>query len=205
LTWRFTVERVTGIEPALSAWESVPSAPVTWPDLRGGVSASDRERPLIAGVNGPLMARMTPQARQATRAAFRKRLDLVICHGAGDSIQSLKSWRDMLLADGLRPASHARLWRYGATAVTSKRPRSQIRAWNEAMMIRVRRPVSEGIRFIGNAPDEHGPAWSTSTAQVSHLQRQRLHRCPTRSAARPAGTSCTPTCRELRSLGRSAE
>jgi hypothetical protein len=29
------VERVTGIEPALSAWESVPSGPVTWPDLRG--------------------------------------------------------------------------------------------------------------------------------------------------------------------------
>jgi hypothetical protein len=30
---------------------------VTWPDLRVGVSASDRERPLVAGVNGPLMAR----------------------------------------------------------------------------------------------------------------------------------------------------
>jgi hypothetical protein len=28
-----------------------------WPDLRGGVSASDRERPLVAGDNGPLMAR----------------------------------------------------------------------------------------------------------------------------------------------------
>jgi hypothetical protein len=25
LTWHFVVERVTGIEPALSAWESVPS------------------------------------------------------------------------------------------------------------------------------------------------------------------------------------
>ena len=53
------VERVTGIEPALSAWEAVPSGPVTWPDLRGGVSASDRERPLVTGVNGPLMARRT--------------------------------------------------------------------------------------------------------------------------------------------------
>jgi hypothetical protein len=52
-----SLERVTGIEPALSAWESVPSGPVTWPDLRGGVSASDRERPLVTGVNGPLMAR----------------------------------------------------------------------------------------------------------------------------------------------------
>ena len=53
------MERVTGIEPALSAWEAVPSGPVTWPDLRRGVSASDRERPLITGFNGPLMARRT--------------------------------------------------------------------------------------------------------------------------------------------------
>jgi hypothetical protein len=30
--------------------------PVRWPDLRGGVSASDRERPLVTGTNGPLMA-----------------------------------------------------------------------------------------------------------------------------------------------------
>jgi hypothetical protein len=51
------LERVTGIEPALSAWESVPSRPVTWPDLRVGLSASDRERPLFTGVNGPLIAR----------------------------------------------------------------------------------------------------------------------------------------------------
>jgi len=27
------------------------------PDLRSDVSASDRERPIVAGVNGPLMAR----------------------------------------------------------------------------------------------------------------------------------------------------
>jgi hypothetical protein len=57
LTWRFTVERVTGIEPALSAWEAVPSGPLCGPDLREGLSASDRERPLVTGVNGPLMAR----------------------------------------------------------------------------------------------------------------------------------------------------
>src|SRR6185312_4787717 len=55
-TWTFTLERVTGIEPALSAWEAVLSGPVTWPDLQGGVSASDRARPLVSGVNGPLMA-----------------------------------------------------------------------------------------------------------------------------------------------------
>jgi hypothetical protein len=59
-TWTFTLERVTGIEPALSAWEAVPSGPVTWPDLRGEVSASDRERPLVTEVNGPLMAQRSP-------------------------------------------------------------------------------------------------------------------------------------------------
>jgi hypothetical protein len=50
------VERVAGIEPALSAWESVPFMPVTRPDLRGRVSAGDRERPLVTGVSGPLQA-----------------------------------------------------------------------------------------------------------------------------------------------------
>jgi len=56
------VERVTRIELALSAWESVPSGPVTWPDLRVGVSASDRDGPLVTGANGPLMARLPPLA-----------------------------------------------------------------------------------------------------------------------------------------------
>jgi hypothetical protein len=53
MTCAYIVERVTGIEPALSAWVSVPSGPVTWPDLQRGVSATDRERPLVTGVNGP--------------------------------------------------------------------------------------------------------------------------------------------------------
>ena len=44
-------------QPGLSAWESVRSGRVMRPDLRVGVSASDRERPLVTGVNGPLMAR----------------------------------------------------------------------------------------------------------------------------------------------------
>jgi hypothetical protein len=42
------LERVTGIEPALSAWESVPSGPVTCPDQRGGcprVTVRDRSSP----------------------------------------------------------------------------------------------------------------------------------------------------------------
>jgi integrase len=36
--WRKALEAagLTGIEPALSAWESVPSGPVTCPDLRFG-------------------------------------------------------------------------------------------------------------------------------------------------------------------------
>ena len=57
LTWAFVVERVTGIEPALSAWESVQSKPSTSPDLRNGLSVSDRESPRFTPVNGPLMAR----------------------------------------------------------------------------------------------------------------------------------------------------
>jgi hypothetical protein len=51
------LERVTRIELALSAWESVPSGPVMRPDLQVSLSASDHERPLVTGANGPLMAR----------------------------------------------------------------------------------------------------------------------------------------------------
>ena len=40
-----------------SAWESVQSRPSTWPDLRNGLSMSDRESPGFTRVNGPLMAR----------------------------------------------------------------------------------------------------------------------------------------------------
>jgi hypothetical protein len=57
LTWAVTVERVTGIEPALSAWESVQSGPSTGPDLRNRLSVNDRESPRFTRVNGPLMAR----------------------------------------------------------------------------------------------------------------------------------------------------
>jgi hypothetical protein len=51
------LERVTGIEPALSAWELVPSGVLTCPELRGWLSVSDREIPVFTGVNGTLMAR----------------------------------------------------------------------------------------------------------------------------------------------------
>ena len=52
-----TLERVTRIELALSAWESVLSGPVAWSGLRISLSASGGERPLVTGVNGSLMAR----------------------------------------------------------------------------------------------------------------------------------------------------
>ena len=52
----------------LSAWESGPSGPVAWPDLRGGVFASDRGRLLATAVNGPLMAPVSPQGSPPCRA-----------------------------------------------------------------------------------------------------------------------------------------
>ena len=48
---------MTGIEPALSAWESVLSRAVKCPELRSVLSASDRDRHLVTAVNGTLMAR----------------------------------------------------------------------------------------------------------------------------------------------------
>ena len=63
---------MTGIEPAPSAWESVPSGPVTWPDLRGTLSESDREIPLFTEVNGPTILHMTRLPLQPPR-----NLDLV--------------------------------------------------------------------------------------------------------------------------------
>src|SRR6516225_9647998 len=41
----------------LSAWESGPSGALTCPELRSWLSASDREIPVLTGVNGTLMAR----------------------------------------------------------------------------------------------------------------------------------------------------
>ena len=43
------MERVTGIEPALSAWESVPSGALIIPKLRSWLSGSDREMPVLLG------------------------------------------------------------------------------------------------------------------------------------------------------------
>jgi hypothetical protein len=50
------MERMTGIELALSAWESAPLTLDNGPELRIYGSASNREYPLITGVNGTLMA-----------------------------------------------------------------------------------------------------------------------------------------------------
>src|SRR5690242_9791829 len=83
LTCAFTLERVTGIEPALSAWEAVPSGPVTRPDLRGGVSATDRERPVFTGVNGPLMARADRSPARVDGRALLFPVLLDSCHLSG--------------------------------------------------------------------------------------------------------------------------
>jgi hypothetical protein len=78
----FRVERVTGIEPALSAWESVPSGPVKCPELRSVLSASDREGPLCTRVNGTLMARRVWSARADLRVLVLRVL-LDSCHPSG--------------------------------------------------------------------------------------------------------------------------
>jgi hypothetical protein len=77
------MERVTGIESALSAWEAVPTGPVTWPDLRDGVSASDRERPLLTWVNGTLMARRTEVRPALMAASWSSPVLLDSCHPSG--------------------------------------------------------------------------------------------------------------------------
>ena len=65
------MERVTGIEPALSAWESVQSGPSIWADLRNGLSVSDRESTRFTPVNGPLMARRPDHAGPPFRVIAR--------------------------------------------------------------------------------------------------------------------------------------
>ena len=42
--------------------------PIVWPDPRGGVSVSDRERPLRTGFNAPLMARLPSSDLRVHRA-----------------------------------------------------------------------------------------------------------------------------------------
>jgi len=57
LTCGFTLERVTGIEPALSAWESISSPQSRAAELGIRVSASDRGCLSFTGANGTMMAR----------------------------------------------------------------------------------------------------------------------------------------------------
>ena len=54
---RYGVERVTGIEPALSAWESVPPPQFGVAELDIRLPARDRGWPPFTGANGTLMAR----------------------------------------------------------------------------------------------------------------------------------------------------
>jgi len=73
LNCAFPLEQVTVIEPALSAWESVPSRALTCAELRSWLSASDREIPVFTGVNGTLMAR---RPAEAARSLLLKELPL---------------------------------------------------------------------------------------------------------------------------------
>ena len=59
LTWCFVVERVTGIEPALSAWESNRSGPLTWLTWALGIPWVTVMSPSTPG----LMARQWPEVR----------------------------------------------------------------------------------------------------------------------------------------------
>jgi hypothetical protein len=52
-----SLERVTGIEPALSAWKSTDFTRNMHRDQHLRESASDREYPLFTALNGTLMAR----------------------------------------------------------------------------------------------------------------------------------------------------
>ena len=61
----------------------MPSGPVRWPDLRGGGAASDRERPLVTGVNGPLMARRTAALPASITAPWSPLARLDSCHPSG--------------------------------------------------------------------------------------------------------------------------
>jgi hypothetical protein len=88
---------VTGIEPALSAWESVRLRPSTWPDLRVGVSASDRERPLVAGANcttitgygvPPRWRREDPAACRVGSEGLKQRGDSPYAAGSGAAAPS---------------------------------------------------------------------------------------------------------------------
>ena len=57
LAWVFVVERVTGIEPALSAWESDRSRPIRPAEQPTSGTVSSRECPLMTLVNCTLIAR----------------------------------------------------------------------------------------------------------------------------------------------------
>jgi hypothetical protein len=55
----FSVERVTGIEPALSAWESHPGSgkrPASWAFVRGQLTAGARHAPWLTAVDGTKMS-----------------------------------------------------------------------------------------------------------------------------------------------------
>ena len=65
----FVVERVTGIEPALSAWESDRSGPLTALTWESGIPLATVMDPVTPG----LMARQWPEARRPESIASHRR------------------------------------------------------------------------------------------------------------------------------------
>ena len=98
---------MTGIEPALSAWESVQFGPSIWPDLRNGLFVSDRESPRFTRVNGPLMARRLDHA-EGRPSAFQAG-HIPSCYGSCERcalslVAAACRWSLLLLSPRRRPS-----------------------------------------------------------------------------------------------------
>ena len=103
LTWCFAVERVTGIEPALSAWESGRSGAHDRPDLRIRCTAGDRHKPCDTRANGPPMARGPMALAAGWPRDVRKGNLMTRLPGAGHvraQADSLSGWSSLLSRGG---------------------------------------------------------------------------------------------------------
>ena len=110
LTWGFLVERVTGIEPALSAWEVCgavalpPADSVTCGDL-GGLSLSDRDCPRV----------LLPSGTQRARCARITRMSLCDASSAATS----HGWHLGRAGAGHHQRARGGAWMRGCQAATA--------------------------------------------------------------------------------------
>ena len=123
---------------ARSAWESVQSGPSIWPDLRSGLSVSDRESPRFTRVDGPLMARWLDHA--AGRPSAFQAGHIPSCSGSCECcalspVAAACRWSLLLLSPLLSIQRRP-----------SRRGRSQMRAWKPRSFKapRVPRPSGPG-------------------------------------------------------------